>query len=191
MNQSLSAIPPRTTIFLGYRCHTGDHYLLLLVGSAPAMERWGSNFPAASPMSFSSSGTVMAADEGRRDFLFQKNIFNYRKRRECAAPCSRPRIIASSPANCCAHHGAQVFSAPPELSSRWLVARMRCHEGVHLLSRRVLIGQPSRPRHAPPVEEQASVTPDIGASSGTFSPRSAHQPLHEAANCIFNRYTYL
>lgn len=81
-------------------------------------------------------------------------MLNFPKRRECAAPCSRPRIIASSPTNCCAHHGAQIFSAVPELSSRWHVARMRCHEGVHLLSRRVLIGQPSRPSRASPLRSR-------------------------------------
>jgi hypothetical protein len=107
-----------------------------------------------------------------------------------AASCP-DRVLARDLRQITAPITARNFFILPKVQSHRLVARMQCHEGMHLLEQGIWI----RPKSYQMLPLNRGKWPNLPCQTEyyriRFSPRHTRQPLHEAANYLYNHYRYL
>jgi hypothetical protein len=102
------------------------------------------------------------------------------------AAMPRSCISVRFPADCYVNYGMQLSAA--ETYASQARSRMHCHEGMHLWER---IGPALGASACLPCKGTDTFSLPIRALSDTLSPRHTRQPLHGAANFLYNRYKYL
>ena len=106
----------------------------------------------------------------------------------CAASCP-DRVLARDLRQIAAPITARNFFILSKCQSHRLAARMQCHEGMHLLEQGS--GSPGNERMLPIGWANIQISLPSECYRLRFSPRHTRQPLHEAANLLYNHYRYL